>query len=126
MNRQTVAGVMAELRTERAACSARLDALDLAIENLQRVFALDEPEPLALVRSKKTPGHRKAVQGDTEAAGRRAELLRVIAASPVGVTIGELRKKTPKMDGADRSNALTKLKLRGEIKRQGNAWVKAA
>lgn len=64
--------------------------------------------------------------GDSaEASERRAALLALIRKAEFGLTLGELRRQTAKMDGRDRSNALQSLKLRGEIRRLGNTWKAA-
>lgn len=108
------------LREERGPLAARLDAIDLAIDNLSRVYGINgaaQPLPFKVHRASAV----KETNG-TEAATRRDLLFTVIAKSEVGLTLAELRKATPKMDGKDRSNALQILKADGKIQRKGNAW----
>lgn len=58
------------------------------------------------------------------AAQDRNELLAAIRRSEVGLSIGELKRAVPNIEGQRRSNALTGLKKLGLIKRAGNAWVR--
>ncbi len=115
------------LRAERPPLGARLDAIDLALDNLVRVW------PPTLTRAAPTrkkaapPQPIRLVAGDSSAASHRRDvLLAAIGKSDAGLTLAELRKQTPKMDGKDRSNALQQLKAAKQIRRAGNAWVKAA
>lgn len=129
-----VVDCIAAMREERVPLAARLDAIDLAIDNLSRVWGLHGiPQPLPMERREKPPKaakptklHRVDPSDDSGAASRRDLILTTIVRSEVGMTIGELRRALPKIDGKDRSNALYKLKADGAIKRVGNAWVKAA
>lgn len=130
-----VTEVIAQLRAERTPLAARLDALDLAIDNLNRVYGLSgtpQPEPLAQPKVRRQRVVRKLVETpkpeatlgrSVEAAARRDELLGLIAKSEYGLTAKELKKATPKMAEQDRSNALTALRMTGRIKRQGNVWA---
>lgn len=131
------------LRDERVPLAARIDAIDLAVDNLNRVYGLHgTPQPLPLerrqVRRPRTLAdavkrHAGKPQGGTEAKGdtsvateRREALLSAITKSAVGLTAAELRAKFPKYASQDRSNTLNNLKLAGKIKRSGNTWVAAA
>ncbi len=118
-----IAAALAELQSERRAVGARLDALDLAIDNVQRAYGLNgHASPPAAA---KTSGKRPAASSDSAAAERRAFLLKEIQKCEAGLTLADLRNATPKMDGKDRSNALQLLKAEGLIKRAGNAWTAA-
>jgi hypothetical protein len=118
-----IAAALAELQSERRAVGSRLDALDLAIDTLQRAYGLNgHASPLAAA---KAPSKRPVSSSDSAAADRRALLLTAIGKSDVGLTLSDLRKATPKMDGKDRSSALQSLKTEGKIKRSGNAWTTA-
>lgn len=127
---KSVTDVIAALRAERGPLAARLDAIDLAIDNLSRVFGINgTPQALPLEAKperRKKPRLKLSGGGKNDAAQRRDLLLAIIGRSDVGVTISQLRKATPKMDGKDRSNAVQQLKAAGQIKRAGNSWVKAA
>jgi hypothetical protein len=117
------------LRSERLPLAARLDAIDLAIDNLSRVFgAHGSPQPLSTARTTVAPPRRSLREAvtDSDAAARRVQLLDVIGKSDVGVTLAELRRSTPQMDGKDRSNTLQQLKAQKKIKRAGNTWKLAA
>jgi len=113
---KAIIDAITELRRERTPLAARLDAIDLAIDNLTRVYGIsgiDQRLPIdrpRVVRRKEAP-----VAEDSDASARRDALLSVIGKSDVGLTLSELRKATPKMDGKDRSNA----------QRAGNAWKAA-
>lgn len=133
-----VTDTIAALRSERVPVAARLDAIDLAIENLSRAWGIggEVQTEIAFERRVKRPYKKRAskepqqvdvrlVDG-TDAAQRRDVLLGVIAKSEVGLTAAELRKMTPKMAEKDRTNALQLLRMKGAIRRAGNAWVKAA
>jgi hypothetical protein len=116
-----ISEVLVTLKTERLAVSARLDAIDLAIENLQRAF------PTAKSAKKEAaPKVRRIASDDGDAASRRDLLLTAIGRAEMGLTIGDLRRLLPKIEGKERSNALHILKTAGAIKRVGNAWMKAA
>lgn len=128
-----VTDTIAALRAERVPVAARLDAIDLAIDNLSRAWAMGgvvqakkrtyaTREPKAIAK----PVEVLKANGHTDAAQRRDVLLAAIAKSDVGLTVAELRKMTPKMDDKDRTNALQLLRVKGDIRRAGNAWVKAA
>jgi len=128
---KAVTDTITALRGERTPLAARLDAIDLAIDNLSRVYGLHgTPQPLPLEpRAKGGPKlvrRAKAGSDDSEAAARRDVLLTAIGRSEFGLTLAELRKHTPKMDGKDRSNALQALKALGKIRRVGNTWKAAA
>jgi hypothetical protein len=130
-----VTDAIAMLRAERQPLAARLDAMDLAIDNLNRAWGLTASAPVVSERRKverRKPGRPKLVQPAaaeavvTDASERRAVLLELIGKAEHGLTFSELCQRTPKMDEAGRRNALTKLREAGQIKRAGNAWVKAA
>jgi hypothetical protein len=107
MKDSVVQRMRAELEQEREALSARLESIDLVLDNLSRVYAGMAPvTPRAKKIPRATPSPRLVKDDDTDAVQRRVDLLRVIGKSEVGLTLGELRKQTPKMDGKDRSNAL--------------------
>jgi hypothetical protein len=126
----SVVAIIAQLRAERSPLAARLDAIDLAIENLGRVYGL-HGQPQAQVSERRQQPERREKAGirlvaeDGNAVARREQLLTVIGKSPVGLTLSDLRKQTPKMDGKDRSIALQILKAKKQIKRAGNAWIAA-
>jgi hypothetical protein len=121
------------LRAERAPLAARLDTLDLAIANLERLFP-PAPEPMVrrvkfIRRGQKSVKPTRSaddLRRASAAQARRDELLAVINKSDVGLTIADLRKAFPKLGSKDRSNALFRLKADGAIRRAGNAWVRAA
>lgn len=113
-----IADLLADLRVERMALMAKLDAVDLVLDNLARVY--DVPAPIA--RPARTV--RVEQQGeDSDAAGRRATILAFIQGNAGATTLGALRAHTKKMDPKARGNALQQLKLTGRIQRKGNAWV---
>lgn len=119
---------IAALRQERTPLAARLDAIDLAIDNLSRVYGLHGiPQPLPLERRRKVRRqHPKRPNDSPGAEQRREQLLAVIGRVDAGVTLGVLRKQTPQMDGKERSNALQQLRTAGKIRRVGNTWTIAA
>lgn len=128
-----VTDTIALLRQERAPVAARLDAIDLAIDNLTRVWGVHGvPQALPLERRQKErrvprrAAATKAAPGDGAALKRREILRAVIHKAPHGITLGDLRKQTAAIDGKDRSNALQQLKVAGEIVRVGNTWAKPA
>lgn len=127
-----VAETIAALRAERLPLAARLDAIDLAIDNLSRVYGLHgSPQPLPLERRQVERCKPRALSPravadagiGSEASQRRDLILGLLTKAPHGLTIAELRKATPKMDDKDRSNALSVLRLSGKIARSGNAWL---
>lgn len=61
----------------------------------------------------------------TDAMTRRGTIFGLIDKSPAGLTMADIRVKTPHMKPGDRGNALQSLKLAGTIRRVGNSWVKA-
>jgi len=128
---KAITDTIAALKAERGPLAARLDAIDLAIDNLSRVFGLSgtpQPEPLRVERRKTRrvwPPKSKGEREDTAAVERREALLAVIAKHETGATIADLRKHAPKITGKDRSNALFRLKALGKIKRAGNTWKAA-
>lgn len=124
-----ITDTLAALRHERGPLSARLDAIDLAIDNLSRAYGLNEkptPKVLHVERRKYQRAAKPDAPVDLGAALRRDQLLEVIGKTPAGVTLPQLRKALPKIDGKARSNALYQLKAAGKIRRAGNMWVKAA
>lgn len=132
---KAVIDTIAALKAERGPLGARIDAIDLAIDNLSRVYGLHgTPQPLPLnVERRKTrrvwPTKEKAADAtkvDTASAERCETLLSIIGKAQNGATIADLRKATPRMDGKDRSNSLYVLKAKGRIRRAGNTWVAAA
>lgn len=109
---QAIIDTIDALRQERAPLAARLDAIDLAVENLSRVYGINgTPQALPLE--------------EDDAITRRDSLLRLIRGAARGLTLPELRKATPAMAGKDRSNALQVLKAAKQIKRVKNAWKAA-
>lgn len=123
-----IADTLAALSAERQPLQARMDALDLAIDNLRRLWPVQAGRQKAQKTAKSKPPKEPRIRPETgtAAAIRRELLLSLIGKAPVGLSAGELRKQTPKMDTKDRGNALQLLKLAGSIRRAGNAWVKAA
>lgn len=128
-----VAKTLTAMRAERTPIAARLDAIDLAIANVERIWepsaeaapAVQKKRPYVKRAAQKPAPVAKADAAESGPAGeRRTTLLTLIVKSEVGLTLGELRKLTPKMDGKDRSNALQQLKATGEIRRAGNTWEK--
>lgn len=123
---------LATLRSERSPLAGRLDAIDLAIENLSRVWGLGGQAQATIPFVRHAPLEKASkpngsVASDTsEASARRSVLSDFIRRSESGMTTAELRKHTPKMDPKDRQNALTTLKAKGEIRRVGNMWIKAS
>jgi hypothetical protein len=124
---KAITDTIAALKAERGPLAARLDAIDLAVENLGRVYGLSgRPQPMPTPKARpKATTHKVAAKDDTAAAERREALLTFIAKQEQGATISDLRKHAPRMDGKDRSNALYVLKGLGKIKRAGNAWKAA-
>ena len=126
---KAITDTIAALKAERGPLASRLDAIDLAIENLSRVYGLSgipQPAPLRIERRavKQAKGSTKG--GDSAAVERCEALLTLIRKAENGATIADLRKATPKMEGKDRSNSLHVLKAKGRIRRAGNTWVAAA
>lgn len=119
---------IAAIRAEREALASQVAALDAALLALDAVFGDAPAQPRKAVRTVIGRALPEFVPDgdDLKAVQRRDVLIRIIGKSPVGVTLGELRKQTPKMDGKDRSNSLQALKMQGMIKRVGNAWQVAA
>jgi hypothetical protein len=132
------------MQAERAPIAARLDAIDSAIQNVSHIYGLSDDSQTASPQKTEKRKYRRAATrrvarkmtaaeksvsagagGSGDAAVRRATLFDLINKSEVGLSVGELRKATPKMHGQDRLNALQQLKASGEIRRAGNAWVKA-
>lgn len=112
-----ITDLLADLRIERMALMAKLDAVDLVLDNLARVY--DVPPTARPARTV-----RVQQQGeDSDAAGRRATILAFIQGNAGATTLGALRAHTKKMDPKARGNALQQLKLTGRIQRKGNAWV---
>jgi hypothetical protein len=135
-NKLILDGLVA-LRDERRCIAARLDALDLAITNLELLYPAPAPKrAVKRVERRKRPRlvtgvlHRVAAasspKGASDASERRAILLAEIGKVETGLTVAELKKRLPKMAAVDRSNALTALKGQGAIRRTGNTWVKVA
>lgn len=122
-----ISEVMDALHQERIVAQAKLDAIELAIDNLSRVWTIDVDAP-TVSKAKPVPSveprRGRPVSDDVDS--RNDALFSLIAKSPVGLTNSELRMKTKDMDGKARSNALQRLKLTGRIQRAGNTWVKAA
>lgn len=123
------------LQTERHVVSARLDALDIAINNLELLWPAVRMTPAkprsvpARRRTKSAVAPRRVAPtkaaGDTsDAAARRELLLDAIVKSEVGLTRGEIQSRFPKMSEQDQRNGLQVLKEKGHIKRAGNSWVK--
>ncbi len=128
---KAITDTIAALKSERGPLASRLDAIDLAIENLSRVYGIHgKPQPLPLHVERRKSRRVWPVKGkpenDTVAVERCDLLLAIIGKAENGATIADLRKATPKMEGKDRSNSLYTLKAKGKIRRAGNTWVKAA
>lgn len=130
-----VTETIAALQAERMPLASRIDAIDLAIDNLSRIYGLHgSPQPLPLdgrsVKEQQNPRVIQRAKVDrgrgSDADQRREDIYRLISLSPVGLTAADLKKQMPKLDTATRSNALYKLKTDGRIRRAGNTWVKAA
>ncbi len=105
---KSVTDTIAALRAERSPLTARLDAIDLVLENLTRVWPVDD-------------GGEKS--GGGGAAARRDELLAVITQHAGGCTLKDLRQAAPPMRWTDRSNALATLKRDKQIRRVGTKWI---
>lgn len=134
---RSVTETIAGLRQERGPLAARLDAIDLAIDNLSRVYGVHGSQP-PLPIERRTPKAQKAarprravvVNTDTnapagrsmDAIARRELILTLIAKAEHGLTGREITNATAKMDDVGRRNALTVLRTTGKIKRNGNVW----
>lgn len=106
-----VQDVIDGLHKERLPLASRIDAIDLSLENLRRVWPDDGFEEVSI-----PPGRR-------ETGSRRATLLVLIGKSAKGLTAGELRAKTPAMSNKERGNDLQRLKAAKEIRRVRGRWV---
>ncbi len=110
--------------------TSRRDAIVTVLDNLRQVFPdLDAPAPIVTRKARargRTPRPVADLKEASVAAQRRLDLMAAIEKAPHGLTLAELRKQFPKMDGKDRSNTLHRLKLEGQIRRSGNSWIKAA
>jgi hypothetical protein len=105
------------LEAERAALGPRIDAIELALDNLRRIYLPPAP-------ARPHGGARRAKPGS--AASRREALLLSIDGGPSsGVSLDELRRAHPKVNDAAIRNALQVLKKQGHIKRAGMLWVTA-
>lgn len=62
---------------------------------------------------------------ESEAALRRSRLRDAIHGAEIGLTGSQLRMRFPQMPAQARANALTELRVKGEIRRDGSTWVKA-
>jgi hypothetical protein len=134
-----VTEALAALREARAPLAARLDAIDLAIDNVARVWGVNGAAASpAAVKARRRAGTKRQgapVKRATKAravkvaggaaAERRSTLLALIEKADVGLTHADLCTRTPKMDGVGRRNALNTLRVAGQIRRAGNTWVKA-
>lgn len=109
-----VRATIAALHAERAPLAARLDAIELAVDNLRRMW----PEPGA----EKNGGGG----GRNLAEHRRDVLVSLIGSAPEGCTPRALAAATPTMKSGDRSNALQKLKAGKQIRKHGQVWVLAS
>lgn len=127
-----VIDTLAALRAERVPVAARLDAIDLAIDNLSRAWSIggEVQTEITFERRKLPRIVRRAKANDdvqhgdeSDASVRRKEILGLIFEAEAGMTAAEIRKHTPKMNVKDRSNALSTLKAKGEIRRAGNMWT---
>lgn len=122
---KAVSETIAALRTERTPLAARLDAIDLAIENLSRVYGLHgTPQPVPLSKAPHGRVKPETEPRNTEAQARRDIILALIGKAEYGLTAADLRKGTAKMADKDRSNALSVLRMSGKIKRAGNTWTR--
>lgn len=115
---KAITDAIAALKAERQPLASRLDAIDLALENLARAYGVsgDEQqlpyEPQRVLKRRFGTGRRRWRNG----------LLAIIEKAEHGLTISELRKATPKLGGVDRSAELQALKSAGKIKRVKNKW----
>ena len=114
--------ILTALRAERHLRQAQLDAIDLAIENLQRVW----PEAPPTRKTRPSKRQARAAGDSSEAETRRQTVLALITKAENGATIADLRRWTPRMGAKDRSNAIQQLKAQKKIQRAGNAWKAAA
>lgn len=120
-----VASTITALRAQRQCLAAQLDAIDLALENLLRVWPeravrkVSKPPKTRLVR------RRRVAVNDSGAVERRDRIVAALKGSAVGLRGRELLK-TAQCTGKELSNSLQILKAKGQIKRAGNAWVVAA
>lgn len=113
---KVVTDAMVALRAERGPLAARLDAIDLALDNLSRVWPTDtEPARRG----------RRAEKGDSKATQRREVVFEAIESSAAGLNGRALREQTSKMSGKDRSNAIQTLKAAHRIRRAGKVWTVA-
>jgi hypothetical protein len=103
------------LEAERAALGPRIDAIELALDNLRRIYL-----PPAAPRPH--GGARRAKPGS--AASRRDLMLEAIAGTQ-GISLGELRKRLPRVDDAALRNGVQVLKKQGRIRLAGKLWVTA-
>lgn len=124
-----VALVVMDLRAERAGVAARLDAIDLALANLARVYNENGATQTPSTTRARKASPRRAVTArrgvEAEVTERDSLLLKAIRESAHGRTAGELRRATPNMLNKDRANRLQILKRAGAITRSGNAWIAA-
>ncbi len=119
----SVLETMAQLQAARGPLSAQLDAIDLALENLRRVWPVRAGPATA---SRVTRRRLRVVAPDSAAAQRRGLLLTAITDATAGLTGSQLRRQFPTISSKDQSNALQKLKAAKQIRRSGQAWVGAA
>jgi len=104
-----VARLIADLQDKRRTLQASLDAVELLLVNVQRVYPM---------------GAAAAANGaHSPAAARRAVLLELLGATAAGLTMKELQAQTPLMAAAARRNALHVLKIGGRIKHVGKKWI---
>jgi hypothetical protein len=109
-----VVDTLATLRAERVPLASRVDAIDIAIDNLSRIWGLGGETQAAITferrnierRTKPGPKPKAAttapVEGDsTDAQVRRDQILQAIGRSEVGLTIGEIKKQLPKIADKD-------------------------
>lgn len=103
------------LRTERSAVAARLDAIDLALDNLRRLYPESTPAPAR---------HQRRAPASEAATLRRMAIMTAIRQSADGgLTIRQLKAATSTMDGKARSNALMILKAAKQIRRVRGRWL---
>lgn len=125
---KAITDVIVALRAERGPLAARLDAIDLAIDNLGRVYGMNSTPPSRPIEERRKKLRKVQPEAPTlgrsvEAIARRDLIVGLIRKSAHGLTGRELRLATPKMDEKGRSNALSILRAKGQIKRAGNVWV---